>query len=36
MTRQKNDELLNIFQDVGEGLRYEIDKKFAEFRNASP
>jgi len=30
------EELLNIFQDVGEGLRYEIDKKFAEFRNASP
>lgn len=30
------DELLDIFQDVGEELRYEIDKKFAEFRNASP
>ncbi len=26
------DELLNIFQEVGEELRVEIDKKFAEFR----
>ena len=27
------DELLNVFQRVGEELREEIDKKFAEFRN---
>ncbi len=26
------DELLDVFQEVGEGLRVEIDKKFAEFR----
>ncbi len=29
------DELLDVFQEAGEGLRDEIDRKFAEFKNRS-